>query len=545
MKSFLNQGSALVLSLIIAFSVFGINALCTDIEKTEYKKLAEKSAVLQENEKKDTLPEVTTHTEISEVDENSGLFKITVTGETIVKAEPKSSSAPACGNKLTSLAKILYNHSQQLAESIVSGDTDCPIMNYFNASDELTEKESTALYDTLIVDDISIFNLEKEDTKLVEIPPEVPGGETSYTFPEALNTKATEYFTDLLNKSFDSNTVLNSLLADNPYKLFWFDKKKGLHTYFTYTIFGSADDNYITSVYVSDEYPIRLCIALNVSEDYAGNSYYIMNKGTPNETHFDAFDLSSLERVNAAKAVADGIIEENKSKSDMEKLRAYHDKICSLATYNSAASKPDTTIPYGDPWQMIYVFDGDKDTEVVCEGYAKAFKYLCDNTVFSDNRIYCILVTGNLYQNEKLLGEHMWNIVHYSDGINYLVDATNDDSSGSYPLFMKNAQGGKQAEKYIYSYVGTTYLSYEYDEFQAEIFDEEDLTLKTEYELGDVNLDKKINVCDCVSIYLSLDSCITLDYLQTYLGNVNFDSVLDEADALDISKYCGRIIEAF
>ena len=38
-------------------------------------------------------------------------------------------------------------------------------------------------------------------------------------------------------------------------------------------------------------------------------------------------------------------------------------------------------LPYGDPWQLIYVFDDDPDTNVVCEGYAKAFKYEADEEV--------------------------------------------------------------------------------------------------------------------------------------------------------------------
>lgn len=28
--------------------------------------------------------------------------------------------------------------------------------------------------------------------------------------------------------------------------------------------------------------------------------------------------------------------------------------------------------------ELIWVFDGDSSTNVVCEGYAKAFQYLCD-----------------------------------------------------------------------------------------------------------------------------------------------------------------------
>ena len=79
---------------------------------------------------------------------------------------------------------------------------------------------------------------------------------------------------------------------------------------------------------------------------------------------------------------------------------------------------------YGNPWQIIYVFDGNSSTNVVCEGYAKAFKYLCDLTDF-DKEIYCYLLSGELRSGGSGEG-HMWNVVSI-DGVNYLVDITNYD----------------------------------------------------------------------------------------------------------------------
>lgn len=43
---------------------------------------------------------------------------------------------------------------------------------------------------------------------------------------------------------------------------------------------------------------------------------------------------------------------------------------------------------------MIWVFDGDPDTKIVCEGYAKAFKYLMDNSTFQYKGTACHLVNG-------------------------------------------------------------------------------------------------------------------------------------------------------
>ena len=56
----------------------------------------------------------------------------------------------------------------------------------------------------------------------------------------------------------------------------------------------------------------------------------------------------------------------------------FKNEICNLVDYNNAAADSSTQTAYGDPWQMIWVFDENAETKVVCEGYSKAFQYLCD-----------------------------------------------------------------------------------------------------------------------------------------------------------------------
>jgi hypothetical protein len=75
---------------------------------------------------------------------------------------------------------------------------------------------------------------------------------------------------------------------------------------------------------------------------------------------------------------------------------------------------------------MISVFDRDPRTNVVCEGYAKAFQYLCDLTEFQDPTIACYTVEGTLYETDDAL-RHMWNIVTVGEK-NYLVDVSNSES---------------------------------------------------------------------------------------------------------------------
>ena len=82
----------------------------------------------------------------------------------------------------------------------------------------------------------------------------------------------------------------------------------------------------------------------------------------------------------------------------------------------------DETVMKADSKNVINVplFTG-KGT-FVCEGYAKAFKILCDRF-----GIGCALVSGNGMTSASSGGPHMWNYVRMPDGKWYGVDATWDD----------------------------------------------------------------------------------------------------------------------
>ena len=174
------------------------------------------------------------------------------------------------------------------------------------------------------------------------------------------------------------------------------------------------------------------------------------------------------------------MVAENQGKGTYGKLVAYREYITKAVDYNFDAANT-ANYPYGDPWQLIYVFDNDPDTNVVCEGYSKAFKYLCDLTwTGSDPEVACYLPTGTM-DGGTGAGLHMWNIVSIG-GANYLTDITNCDS-GTFgapdQLFLCGVRGGVDSG-YIADLTGGA-VTYVYDKETLALYDKELVLSATKY----------------------------------------------------------------
>ena len=235
----------------------------------------------------------------------------------------------------------------------------------------------------------------------------------------------------------DVSEVIDCLLADCPSELYWYDKTTGLsYAYYTPVISSSGKTCSISMSYVK----MSVASAYRGTDDDGNTSQYIV-------------DPDTAQAASEVVANASLVVSQYASYSDYEKLAAYKEWICENVSYNSDAVSSDYTDGYGDPWQIIYVFDGDADTNVVCEGYSKAFQYLCDLSTFESSLINCYTVTGTLSG-----GGHMWNIVRMDDGSYYLADITNSDSGtvGSYGgLFLAGTDNGSADTGYTFSLSGT------------------------------------------------------------------------------------------
>ena len=97
------------------------------------------------------------------------------------------------------------------------------------------------------------------------------------------------------------------------------------------------------------------------------------------------------------------IIKEYADLDDYHKLLAYNNKLCSLTDPDDNTTGGKNTV-YGDPWQVVRIFNGDNSAKCASDGYAKAFRYLCDNSVFKSGSVYCLSLTGKYISNDY----HLW-----------------------------------------------------------------------------------------------------------------------------------------
>ena len=285
--------------------------------------------------------------------------------------------------------------------------------------------------------------------------------------------KLTDAAKEAVDKKLGAGALLQRLLSEMPYELYWFDKTKGMSTSYSYK---TALDNGKLVV-------MNPVISMNVSKDYSKSGV----------TGICEVDTTKTSAVAGTPAKANAVVTANASKSDYNKLEAYRKYITDAVSYNEDAAKKENNVPYGDPWQLIYVFDDKNDTNVVCEGYAKAFQYLCDLSSFN-GPVSSALVTGTMTGGTGE-GLHMWNVVSIGN-TNYLVDVTNcDEGSVGAPnkLFLCGVKENEASKKYTAT-VGNTDIVYVYDKDTLDNYNEDELKLSTSAYTPPAKLSGKVTI---------------------------------------------------
>ena len=347
---------------------------------------------------------------------------------------------------LTGLDLAVYNDLKSFAESVAGGSQSSTQNHTFelNTLDSTLQQQATWKYADLGIGD----SFEKSEPDAAAPTDDETAVDTQFAV------------------KFDIRTIINHLLADCPDTFYWYDKtyqdKDNNIGALRYSYGYSYDDDAQTVTITS------LTFSFVVAEDYR-------NSGSLYEVNH-----SKILAAQAALAKVKDTLDKYQGQSTYDILKGYKDEICVLVEYDTESANNKQT-PYGDPWQIISVFDGDKSTNVVCEGYAKAFQYLCSQTNFSDGTA-CYTVTGDMEVtgdggtagdsgDVATGGGHMWNIIR-TNGQSYLVDVTNcdgEDGASSvavgYPdnLFLKAPDpNGSVQTGYTFT-IGQQKVTYRYD----------------------------------------------------------------------------------
>jgi len=318
-------------------------------------------------------------------------------------------------------------------------------------------------------------------------------------------------------EAVDVSVVMMALMYDNPYELYWFDKTEGYSVGYRIRY---QNINNTPSLRVID-----IEFSLSVIGRYKGTGEFTT-------------DTTVTSSVSDAVANAKTWVEANANKSDRDKLDAYRQLICDEVSYDSDSLGGS----YSDAWQLINVFDEDPDTNVVCEGYSKAFQYLCDLSDF-DNNVLCYSVSGEM-QSDDPPEHHMWNIVSIDDE-NYLVDVTNCDNGtigADKKLFLVTGPGKENNRVHtitVNTSGGSLPVVYTYNEDQADLFCDGYLALyqpKNDGLLGDVNGNGKVNVTDILWIRQHILKKRTLSEEQLMRADVNEKNGVNVTDILWIRQ---------
>ena len=121
-----------------------------------------------------------------------------------------------------------------------------------------------------------------------------------------------------------------------------------------------------------------------------------------------------------------------------EQIKALNRALTYRNAYNTGTNlDPDVIGP--EPRNCLGALNGRTGSVgPVCEGYARAFKLLCDRL-----NIPCVLITGTSYPSGE---RHMWNCVQMDDGQWYGVDVTWNDPKSSKS---GAARSGSETENYL------------------------------------------------------------------------------------------------
>lgn len=136
--------------------------------------------------------------------------------------------------------------------------------------------------------------------------------------------------------------IIDALLVDCPYELYWYDKTEGCSGSIS-SVIKTAYENDIGG-YLYFDSTDAVIFQFAVDKTYSDTADYTT-------------DTNKTSQVKKAAANAQEIVKAAAALSDYQKLVYYRQQICNLVSYDNDAISDDYTFPVGlNPWQLIYVF---------------------------------------------------------------------------------------------------------------------------------------------------------------------------------------------
>ena len=159
--------------------------------------------------------------------------------------------------------------------------------------------------------------------------------------------------------------------------------------------------------------PNKMYLNIETTTSRNGNTYNVyINTGEQNNYFTD--DFSSKEQVDTAsqkiEKVKNNIIA-NKTGNAYDDIKMVHDYLVNNVEYDTSISQSNIYDIYGTLVNNV----------AVCEGYARAFKYIMD-----EMNIPCVLVIGQGKNSQGQTENHAWNYVELNNKW-YAIDVTWDD----------------------------------------------------------------------------------------------------------------------
>lgn len=178
----------------------------------------------------------------------------------------------------------------------------------------------------------------------------------------------------------------------------------------------------------AEETYLKLVLRAGLSEEIDGNEEGEEPYVIRSSSYTDENDIK--HEVNRCKQRVDQIVSGRPEKGSAKETLSYFNTW--LTHNNEYNTTPDLDSlaksgSYPLAWECVSALEGREGVRgPVCEGYARAFKMLCDSA-----SIPCVLVDG-VGVNFSGAGPHMWNNVQV-DGAWYAVDVTWNDPEGGNP----------------------------------------------------------------------------------------------------------------